>query len=132
MNLILPTIARKRASYEKRAGIHTRAARALAAAVSQPAPFIEDEDGWRVRQWKTEEMSSYTHADIAKALTGAVAVEHNQLLEQIPPSAIKYAVTKGWLVKDAIATFYRVTLRGANELALPSQVHGRRIRFLRA
>ena len=57
------------------------------------------------------------------------------MLGTVPPSAIKYAVTKGWLVPNACKSLYRVTLKGAIELDLPLRFkggdhHGRKIPFL--
>ena len=56
------------------------------------------------------------------------------MLGTVPPSAIKYCVTKGWLVPNESKTLYSVTLRGAVDLDLPLRFkggafHGRKIRF---
>jgi hypothetical protein len=52
----------------------------------------------------------------------------------IPPSAIKYCVTKGYLIPNDNRTLYRVTAKAALELVLPrtfkgGALHGRRIPF---
>jgi hypothetical protein len=54
------------------------------------------------------------------------------MLGTVPPSAIKYCVTKGWLIPAG--TLYRVTLKGAIDLDLPfrftgGQHKGRKIPF---
>jgi len=73
-------------------------------------------------------------ADIASCLVNRVAVEPNEMLGTVPPSAIKYAVTKGWLLPNDDKTLYRVTLKGAIELDLPlrfkGKFNGRRIPFV--
>ena len=124
-----------RKSYEDRTGMNKRASVILAAAVFVRPEMKDDEDGNRVRVWKSSEMSSYSNADIASTLTNRVAVEPGDMLGTVPPSALKYAVTKGWLVPNDNHTLYRVTLKGAIELDLPlrfkgGDMHGRRIPFL--
>ena len=126
---------RFRKSYEDRTGMTKRASAILAAAVFVKPEMKEDEDGNRVRAWKSSEMSSYSNADIASTLINRVAVEPGEMLGTVPPSAVKYAVTKGWLVPNGNRTLYRVTLKGAIELDLPlrfkgGDMHGRRIPFL--
>jgi hypothetical protein len=58
----------------------------------------------------------------------------NELLVCIPPSGVKYAVTKGWLIANPSNTLFRVTAQGAIDLKLPrtfrgGATHGRRIPF---
>jgi len=106
----------------------------LAAALIVKPETFEDENGNTIRVWKSAEMSSYSNADIAGCLINRVAVEPNEMLGTVPPSAIKYAVTKGWLVPNSDKTLYRVTLKGAIELDLPlrfkGKFNGRKIPFL--
>jgi len=127
--LKLTTIARKRSSYAVRSGMTGRAAKVLASAVNEKPEFYEDEDGNRIRVWKSSEMSSYSNADIADCLRNRVAVEAAEMLGTVPPSAIKYAVTKGWLVKDMLGDFFRVTRKASFELKLPLSFQGRKIPF---
>ena len=115
--------------------MNSRASISLAAAVVLKPETIEDADGYTVRVWKSSEMSSYSNSDIASCLANRVAVEPGEMLGTVPPSAIKYAVTKGWLMPNDGKTLYRVTLKGAIELDLPlrfkgGEHHGRRIPFL--
>lgn len=129
------TKGRARKSYEARTGMDKRASTILVSAIFVKAAFSEDEDGNRVRAWKSSEMSSYSNNDIASCLVNRVAIEPNEMLGTVPPSAIKYAVTKGWLLPNDSKTLYRVTLKGAIELDLPlrfkgGEHHGRRIPFL--
>lgn len=123
-----------RDSYASRTGMDKRSARILVAAhIVKPETF-QDDDGNVVRVWKSAEMSSYSNADIASTLRNRVAVEPNEMLGTVPPSAIKYCVTKGWLVPNPSKTLYSVTLRGALDLDLPLRFkggafHGRKIKF---
>lgn len=126
---------RARKSYADRTGMNKRASVILAKAIFTKPEVIEDDNGNVMRVWKSSEMSSYSNADIASTLLNRVAVEANEMLGTVPPSAIKYAVTKGWLVTGPSKTLYRVTLKGAIELNLPMRFkggdnHGRRIPFL--
>lgn len=125
--LALPTVAHKRFSYEQRTSACTRAAKIAARAVVEEIQFVEDADGHLIRQWKASELQTYTSADIVQAIRGRHVVETEDMLEYIPPSAIKYAVTKGWLFPDG--PFYRVTRKAAAELDLPRSVGGRKICF---
>jgi len=118
-----------RKAYAARTGMLGRSARILAKAIVEQPKFYEDEDGNRCRVWKPEESSSYSNADIALCLRNRVAVEPGEFLATVPPSAIKYAVTKGWIVKDALGGFYRVTKKAAFELKLPLAFEGRKIPF---
>ena len=58
------------------------------------------------------------------------------MLGTIPPAAIKYMVTKGWIVANDAKSLYRITLKGAIELDLPLRFkggshHGKRIPFVK-
>ena len=126
---------RARKSYEDRTGMTKRASTILVSAIFEKIAFSEDESGNKIRAWKSSEMSSYSNSDIASCLVNRVAVEPNEMLGTVPPSAIKYAVTKGWLVPNDGKTLYRVTLKGAIDLDLPLRFkggdhHGRKIPFL--
>ena len=128
--LKLPTVARKRASYKLRTGMTTRAAKIAAKAITDQPVFIEDENGFRIRQWKPEEFQRYRNEQIVEALRLRAVVEPEELLEFVPPPAIKYCLTKGWLVKAERGGFYHVTRKAAADLKLPRKLHGRQIRFL--
>ena len=125
---------RRRKSCEDRTRSNTRAAIILAKATFSKPARIEDDNGNVMRVWQPSELQAYTNAMIASALANRVAVEHNEMLGAIPPTAIKYSVTKGWLLANPARTLYRVTLKGAVELDLPMRFkgganHGRRIPF---
>jgi hypothetical protein len=126
---------RARKSYEDRTGLSTQAAKILIAAIHTKPATVENAEGNVMRVWKSSEMSSYTNADVASCLANRVAVEPAEMLGTVPPSAVKYAVTKGWLLPNASKTLYRVTLKGAIELDLPmnfkGQHGGRKIPFAR-
>jgi hypothetical protein len=128
------TKLRARKSYADRTGMSSRASITLAAAVVTKPETFDDDDGNTILVWKSSEMSSYSNADIASCLVNRVAVEPNEMLGTVPPSAIKYAVTKGWLLPNDDKTLYRVTLKGAIELDLPlrfkGRFNGRRIPFV--
>ena len=131
----MKTQGRARKSYEDRTGMTKRASTILVTAIFVKIEFSEDESGNKIRAWKPSEMSSYSNRDIASCLINRVAIEPNEMLGTVPPSAIKYAVTKGWLVPNPCKTLYRVTLMGAIELDLPlrfkgGEHHGRKIPFL--
>ena len=127
---------RARKSYADRSGMNSRASITLAAAVVQKPETFEDADGNTIRVWKSSEMSSYSNADIASTLVNRVAVEPGEMLGTVPPSAIKYCVTKGWLIPNTDKTLYRITLKGAIELDLPlrfkGKFNGRKIPFAAA
>jgi hypothetical protein len=127
---------RARKSYADRTGMSSRASVTLAAAVILKPETFEDADGNTIRVWKSSEMSSYSNADIASCLYNRVAIEPGEMLGTVPPSAIKYCVTKGWLIPNADKTLYRITLRAAFELDLPlrfkGKFNGRKIPFAAA
>ena len=127
---------RARKSYSDRTGMSSRASVILAAAVITKPEMFEDDNGNTIRVWKSSEMSSYSNADIASTLVNRVAIEPGEMLGTVPPSAIKYCVTKGWLVPNADKTLYRVTLKGAIDLDLPlhfkGKFNGRKIPFAAA
>jgi hypothetical protein len=125
------TTKRRRRTYEQRTKATTEAARILARAVTQQIEYMTTPEGDRVRVWRPEELQRFTNADIAKGLSYRRAVEHIELLDFIPPTGIKYALTKGWISKDRRAEFYWVTQKGADELNLPRKVGGITIRFLK-
>lgn len=123
-----------RNAYAARTGMDKRSAKILVAAhIVKPETFA-DEQGNVIRAWKSAEMSWSSNADVASTLRNRVAVEPDEMLGTVPPSAIKYCVTKGWLVPNESKTLYSVTLRGAVDLDLPLRFkggafHGRKIRF---
>jgi hypothetical protein len=128
LNTSLPTSARKR-SYVDRTGMTTRSARVLAKAINERPAFIEDADEHLIRQWKPEELQRYSNDDIKSALRFRHVAEAEELTETIPPTAVKYGVTKGWLRQDERGGWYHVTRKAAAELDLPRQHRGRKIRF---
>jgi len=125
--LALPRVAHKRFSYDVRSGSASRAGAIAFKAFNEAPVFDEDDDGHLIRQWKPEELQRYTNEDIKNALRGRHVVELEDCLEYVPESAVKYAVTKGWLFKEGF--FYRVTRKAAAELELPRTVGGRKIHF---
>ncbi|HEV8030614.1 MAG TPA: hypothetical protein VGP42_06305 [Stellaceae bacterium] len=129
-SLKMPRIANKRQSYAVRSGMVTRAASIVAKAVVEAPVFVTDEDGHRMRQWKAEELQRYTTEDIKSALRLRRAVEKEEMLEFVPPSAIKYCQTKGWIVQAEGAPYFFVTRKAATELDLPRKHQGRAIQFL--
>jgi len=120
-------------AYARRTGMNTRAAIILAKAVVVKPEIIEDPDGNIIRVWKSSESSSYSNADLVSCLRNRVAVEAAEMLGTVPPSAIKYCVTKGWLLPNASGTLFQVTKKAARELDLPVRFkgafNGRRIKF---
>jgi hypothetical protein len=122
--------AHRRASYDIRSGRCTRAAKIVAKALVEKPVFVEDEDGRRIRQWKPEELQRYSNDEIKLALSYRRAVEAEDMLEFVPPSAIKYCATKGWIVKAEPGGYYLVTRKAAAELDLPRKQQGRAIQFL--
>ena len=130
ISLPLPKVAHKRRSYDERTGRCTRAAKIAAKAAVEKPVFIEDEDGHRIRQWKPEEMRRYGNEQIIEALRLRTVVEPEEMLGFVPPPAIKYCVTKGWIAKAQVGGFYHVTRKAAAELNLPRTLNGRKIRFL--
>ncbi|HEY5411309.1 MAG TPA: hypothetical protein VIJ94_11350 [Caulobacteraceae bacterium] len=119
----------RRRSYLDRTHANTRGAKLLAAAFVARPVFVNDEDGNPVRQWRADEMQTYTVAEITQALRGRRAHESFELLEFIPPSAIKYCVSRGWLVDQA--GLYFVTEKAAADLHLPRTTPGMSLKFLK-
>ena len=75
-------------------------------------------------------MQSYTNEDMKRALSRRRAVERHELLDHVPPRAICYMQTKGWIQRDPRGGFYHVTRKAWLDLALPGRDReGRRIRF---
>ena len=118
----------KRKSYAERSGMTSRSARILASAITEKPVFIEDADGHLIRQWKPEEMQRYGNDEIKSELRFRHVVELEDLLETIPPSAVKYCCSKGWLRKDA-GGWFLVTKKAAADLGLPLNHQGRKVRF---
>lgn len=122
---------RKLRSYDARTGRNTAGAAIIAKAFVERPVFLETAEGCMVREWKPEEMQSYSNADIAEAIGGRRAVERDEMLGTIPMSAVKYCVTKGWLWMDRMGLYW-VTEKAATELKLPRKSAGATIRFLKA
>jgi hypothetical protein len=114
--------ARVRASFAARTGMDSRACKILVAAHQVKIQFYEDEDGNLIRAWKANELQSYTNADLKQCLSNRVAFETNDMLGTVPPSAIKYCVTKGWLIPRG--SLFLVTMKSARELDLPMRFRG--------
>lgn len=126
---------RARKSYAAKTGQTSRQATILAKAMFGEGPkFHEDENGFLIREWQKEDLLKWTFDELRDALANRVAVESGEVLGTVPPSAIKYCVTKLWLRAHGNAGLYFVTAKAARELDLPvrfrgAQHHGRRIRF---
>ena len=114
-----------RKSYEARTGMTTRANVTMAAAAMFKPERYEDDNGNMIRVWRKEDMQRYTHSDIASTLINRVAVEPAEMLGTVPPPAIKYAITNGWLVPNESKTLYRITLKAAIDLDLPLHFRGK-------
>ena len=127
---------RRRKSYAARTGMDARSSKIIVNAMFGKQPeFSEDEDGNLIRKWLLSESSSYSNADLASCLRNRVAVEANEMLGTVPPSAIKYCVTKGWLIPKG--ALFLVTRRAAIDLNLPlrfrgTHLNGRKIPFAAA
>ena len=65
-------------------------------------------------------MQSYTNEDMKRALSRRRAVERHELLEHVPPTAIGYMQTKGWIQRDPRGAFFYVTRKAWLDLGLPS------------
>ncbi len=129
-------IAAAHDAYAKRTGMTSRAAIITVKSLLVPIDTTEDENGNMVRNWKPSEFQTFKHADIFGVLVNRVAVEMNEMLVGIPPSGIKYAVSKGWLVSTPSNVLFRITLQAAIDLKLPrtfkgGNLHGRRIPFVK-
>ena len=71
-----------------------------------------------------EEMQRYTKEDMRVALPNRVAVTEGEMLGIIPPSAIRYVTTKGWLRPHGSGGLYFVTEAAASDLKLPRRFKG--------
>ena|ERR1700722_11359852 len=132
--LVISRPIRARKSYEARTGMNSRANRILVAAMAEKPVFKEDDNGNLIREWQKKDEQRFTNAQLADCLRNRVAVEPGEMLGTVPPTAIKYCVTKGWLVPNASASLYTITLKGAIDLDLPlnfkgGKHHGRKIPF---
>lgn len=129
--LSLPTIARKRRSYEDRVGMHSRAAKTLAEAEAMKPVYSEDADGHLIRDW-SQPHERLTNDDLRVALLRVQVVEYEDMLQHVSPGVIKYAEQQNWIVKSA-GGFYRITTIAAKHLDLPAKDRdGRKIRFVEA
>jgi hypothetical protein len=129
-----PATLAERAKYERRTGMNTRASIITAKALIVKPETVEDDCGNIVRVWQKSELLSWTFEQLASTLRNRVAVEPNEMLGTVPPSAIKWATNKGWIVPNTSKSLYSVTLRGAIDLNLPLRFkggtsHGRKIPF---
>jgi hypothetical protein len=136
MTDFVPTRAiHARKSFAQKTRRDSRAAACLVAAMFGKGPsFSEDADGNRIRAWQPRELQRFTNDDLRAAISNRVAVTESEMLGTVPPSAIKYCTTKGWLRAHGTSGIYFVTARAARELDLPArfrggQHHGKRIRF---
>jgi len=131
VKLAMPKIAHRRTTWAQRTGHNTKSASLLFRAHNDAPQFIEDADGHRSRVWQAHELQSYAKNDIVTAVRFQRAVEREDLLEHIPPSAVKWAVTKGWLFESTTTKgVFWVTRKAAAELDLPRTHQGRKIQFL--
>jgi hypothetical protein len=128
--IYLPRTAKKRRSYAARSGMDLLAAKIAAKAMIEQPVFVEDADGHRIRQWKPEELQRYSNDEIKEALRLKRVVEPEDMLEFVPPSAIKYCVTKGWIVKAERGGYFHITRKAAADLELPRKHQGRTIQFM--
>lgn len=119
----------RRKSYDQRTGRSSRSAAVLAKAFLERPEMVLNAQGDLERVWQQHELQSYTHADIVQALRGRRAHERYELLEFIPPSAIKYACTKRWLVEQG--GLFLVTDRAAVDLGLPRKGAMGALKFLK-
>jgi hypothetical protein len=130
--LSLPTVARKRKSYEERCGMAGRAAQILAKAQTEKPVYIEDADGHMIRDW-SQPHERLSNDDLRIALVRMHAVEREDLLQYVSPAVIRYAEQHKWIVRDATGGFYRPTTIAEKHLSLPVKDRdGRKIRFLAA
>lgn len=127
-------IRRARKSYEARTGMNSRANRIIVAAMAEKPAFHEDADGYIIREWKKDDLQRFTNEQIASCLRNTLAVTPAEMLGTVPPTAIKYCVTKGWLVANASGSILTVTLKAAIDLDLPlnyrGKFNGRKIPFV--
>jgi hypothetical protein len=125
--------SRARKSYAERTRMHDRAGLILVSAIYTKPGVTEDSEGNLLRNWKASELQTYTQVQIVSCLVNRVAVEAAEMLGTIPPSAIKYCVSKGWLAPNPSNTLYRITLKAAIDLDLPmrfkGEFRGRKIPF---
>jgi hypothetical protein len=115
-----------RKSYAARTGQNARGASLLAAAMFQKIESVEDDNGNVLRVWKASEVNSFTNAHLRAVLENRVAVEANEMLGTVPPSAIKYCVTKGYIVPTGQSgTLFLVTFKVALELGMTMKFKGK-------
>jgi hypothetical protein len=118
----------RRRTWAQRTGANTKAAAVLARAFNEK-PIFETRDGEEWRVWPAN-VQSYSNDDIVKAIARQRAIEASELSHELPPTAVKYAVTKGWLVRQG--TLLMVTEKAAAELKLPKRGPMGQIKFARA
>jgi hypothetical protein len=119
----------KRRTYAQRT--QSKAGQVLAKTLFRKIEHTLDAAGNEVRVWHADELQSYKDEDIARALRGARAFEWHELMEWIPPSAIKYARTRGWLLQQG--DLYFVTDKAAKAFSLPRRnAVGLTIKFAKA
>jgi len=105
----------RRKTWAQKTRSHTAAARTLAKAFNE-RPIFEERDGETWRVWP-KNFQSYGADDVAQAIKRQRAIEESELSHELAPTAVKWAITKGWLVRAG--TLLMVTTKARDELKLP-------------
>ena len=114
-----------RKSYDERTHRSTRDGIIAAGIVNDQGPErVVNRFDEEVFAWRSRDMQRFTNADLRSWLTGIRVTDPDEAIAEVPPSAFRYAVTKGWLRKDRAAPFYWITKKGGMELNLPVPVVG--------
>lgn len=129
--LSMPTIAKRRKTWAQRTGQGTRAAKIVAKAMNEKPEFYENAEGFTVRRWKKEDLQRFTNEDVAAWLRHNRAVDSDEAEYWVPPTAVKYAITKGWVRPSASSPkILLVTRKGALDLKLPPvKIGGATVKF---
>ena len=113
----------RRKTYDQRTRADTKGAKLLAKAFNEKPLIVEDKKTGEVtRLWRPEEARICTNKELTDALRNVRAIEEADLGLLIPPSGIKDAVSRKWLVRAG--TMLWVTEKCAEALKLPRKANG--------
>ena len=116
----------RRKTWAQRTRANTAAAKKLAKAFNEKPVIEVREFGEEWRVWDRSHVA--TNDEVRKAIMRQRAIEECDLSLELPPSAIKDAVTRKWLLR--VGSLLMVTEKARDDLKLPRQTgSGMTIKF---
>ena len=106
-----------RKTYAQKTGQNARGTHLIVDALFGQGPkFHQDEDGNLIREWQKTDLLKWTYPQLCSTFSNRVAVTEADMLGTVPPSAIKWSLNKGWLVRRGSLMF--ITMKAAIDLDL--------------